>query len=78
MYITRGPKILSYNLKYMKRKMSSHFPVDHVDSSENFSNLVSYLAENRMRDTVFLETENWIRLLRHYLNLLCELNSIGQ
>ena len=33
-----------------------------------------------MRDTVFLsfETENWMWLLRHYLNFLCELNFIGQ
>jgi len=59
---------------------SSHHPLDHVDSSENFSNSVWYLAENRMRDMVFLsfETENWIRLLRLYLNFLCELNSIDQ
>jgi len=33
-----------------------------------------------MRDTVFLsfETKNWIWLLRHYLNFLCEQDFIGQ
>jgi len=53
-----------------------------MDSSENFSNSVLYLAENWMRDTVFLsfEMENWMWLLRlrHNRNLLCELNFIGQ
>jgi len=40
----------------------SHFSIDHVDSGENFSNSGLYLAENRMRDTVFLsfEMEYWI------------------
>ena len=33
-----------------------------------------------MRVTVFLsfETNNWIWLLRHYLNYLCEVNFIAQ
>jgi len=40
---------------------ASLLPLDHIDSSDNFSNSVLYLAENRMQDTVFLtfETENW-------------------
>jgi len=61
-------------------QLSSHFPLDHIDSSDNFSNLVLYLAENWVQDTVFLsfETENWIWLLRHYLNVLCDLHFIGQ
>jgi len=59
--------------------LSSHFPLDH-DSSENFSNSILYPAENWMRDTVFLsfETQNWMRLLRHYLNFLYELNFVDQ
>jgi len=60
--------------------LSSHFPLDHMDSSENFSNSILHLAENWMRYTVFLsfETENWMWLLRHNPNILCELNFIGQ
>jgi len=60
--------------------LSGHFPLDRIDSSENFSNSVLYLAENWMRDTVFLsfETESWMWLLRHNPNFLCELNFIGQ
>ena len=60
-------------------QLSNHLPLDHIDSSDHFSNSVLYLAENWMRDTVFLssETENWNWLLRHYL-FLCELNFIGQ
>jgi len=56
--------------------LSSHLPLDHIDSGDNFSNSVLYLAENWMQDTVFLsfETENWKWLLRHFLNFLCELN----
>jgi len=61
-------------------QLSTHFPLDHIDSSESLSNSVLYLAEHWMWDTVFLffETENWMWLLRHYLNFLYELNLIGQ
>jgi len=93
LYITSGPKILTYNHMWVHQtknqiqqwsdsnlQLSSHFPLDYIDSSENFSNSVFYLAEKWMRDTVVLsfETENWMWLLRHYLNFLCELNFIGQ
>jgi len=71
MCITRGPKILTYNLVQVHQKknqiqqrshsnwgLSSHFPLDHVDSSEMFSNSVLYLAENWMRDTVVFILRN--------------------
>jgi len=51
MYITRGPKILTYNLVWVHQKknqiqqrshsnwgLSSHCPLDYVDRSEIFSN----------------------------------------
>jgi len=41
-------------------RLSSHFPLDHVDSSEIYSTQF-YVAENWMRIWYFLsfETENW-------------------
>jgi len=49
---------------------SGDFPLDHVDSSEMFSNTVLYLAENWMRDSALLsfETENWKCWLLKYMN----------
>jgi len=38
--------------------LSSHFPLDHVDSSEMFSNSVLYPAENWMRETVLFVLRN--------------------
>jgi len=53
--------------------------LDHIDSSDNFSNSVLYMIGNWMRDTALFsfETENGKWLLGHYLNFLCELNFIG-
>jgi len=42
----------------VKNHWCSHFPLDHVDSSEMFSNSVLYLAENWMRDTILFVLRN--------------------
>jgi len=60
-----------------------HFPdpLDHVDSSEIFSNSVLYLAENWMRDTVLFVIRNRkleLLVVETLQNFLCELNFIGQ
>ena len=94
MYITRDPKILTYNLVKVHQKiiqiqqrshsnwgLSCHFPFDHVDSSEIFSNSVLYLAENWMRDTVLFVLRNRkleMLVVETLHKLLCELNFIGQ
>jgi len=39
-------------------RLSSHFPLDHVDSCEMFSKSVLYLAQNWMRDTVLFAFRN--------------------
>jgi len=66
-------------MKKVGNHWSNHFPLDHVDSSEIFSNSASYLAENWMRDTVhfFFVTENrkcW--LLRPVITINWMTNSI--
>jgi len=38
--------------------LSSHFPLDHVDSSEIFSSSASYLGDNWMQDTVLFALPN--------------------